>query len=97
VAELPRETSGSLEPQGAAPEIGRQPSASFQRCRGDRVRTTKLCALGSGFEPLRHLFVRTSSGTGSVPGSTIRIIGESLGQGSMRSPPLLGGRRLLHR
>jgi hypothetical protein len=89
--------SGSLEPQGTAPEIGRQPSASFQRCRGDRVRTTELRSLGGRFEPHRHLFVRTSSGTGSVPGSTIRIIGESLGEGSMRSPPLLRGGRLLHR
>jgi hypothetical protein len=86
-----------VEPQAAAPEIGRQPSASFQRCRGDRVRTTKLRALGGRFEPHRHLFVWTSSGTGSVPGSAIRIIGQSLGEGSMGTPPLLGGRRLLHR
>jgi hypothetical protein len=86
-----------VEPQAAAPEIGRQPSASFQRCRGDRVRTTKLRALGGSFEPHRHLFVRTSGGTGGVPGSTVRIIGESLGESGMRSPPLPGGCRLLHR
>ena len=46
VAELPRENSGFLEPEGAAPEIGRQPSASFQGCRGDCVRATELRAFG---------------------------------------------------
>ena len=61
------------------------------------MRTTKLRALGGCVEAYRHLFVGTSSGTGSVPGSTIGIIGESLGEGSMRSSPLLRGRRLLHR
>jgi len=89
--------SCSVEPQGAAPEIGRQPSASFQRYRGDCVRPALLRALGGRFEPHRHLFVRTSGGTGGVPGSTVGIIGESLGEGSMRSPSLIAGCRLLHR
>jgi len=96
VAQLPRETSGSVEPQAAAPEIGRQPSASFQHCRGDCVRAAKPRALGSRFEPHCHLFVRTYSGTGGVPGSTVGIIAESLGKSSMRSPPLLRGCGLLH-
>jgi len=95
VAELPRENSGFLEPEGAAPEIGRQPSASFQGCRGDCVRATELRAFGGRFEPQGHVFVRTSRGACSVPGGTIGIIGESLGEGSMRPPPLLGGCRLL--
>jgi len=95
VAELPRENSGFLEPEGAAPEIGRQPSASFQGCRGDCVRATELRAFGGRFEPPGHVFVRTSRGACSVPGGTIGIIGESLGEGSMRPPPLLGGCRLL--
>jgi hypothetical protein len=85
-----------VEPQGAAPEIGRQSSASFQRCRGDCVRAAILRAVGGRFEPHCHLFVRTSGGTGSVPGGTVKIIGESLGEGGMRSPSLLGRRRLLH-
>jgi hypothetical protein len=89
--------SCSVEPQAAAREIGRQPSASFQRYRGDCVRTALLRALAGRFEPHRHLFVRTCSGTGGVPGSTVGIIGESLGESSMRSPPLLSGCRLLHR
>jgi hypothetical protein len=95
--QLPFEYSGSVEPQGAAPAIGRQPSASFQRCRGDCVRTAKLCTLCGRFEPYSYLFDRTCSGTGGVPGSTIRIIGESLGESGMRSPPRLSRRRLLDR
>jgi hypothetical protein len=61
------------------------------------VRTTKLRAVGGRFEPHRHLFVRTRSGTGGVPGSTVWIIDERLGKSSMRSAPLLSGCRLLHR
>jgi hypothetical protein len=86
-----------VEPQAAAPEIGRQTSTSFQRRRGDCVCAASLRALGGRFEPHCHLFVRRSGGTGGVPGSTVGIIGESLGEGSMRPPPLLRGRRLLHR
>ncbi len=86
-----------MEPQGAAGEIGRQTTASFQRCGGDCMRAASLRALGGRFEPHCHLFIRTGGGTGGVPGSAVRIISESLGEGSVHSPPLLGGRRLLHR
>jgi hypothetical protein len=61
------------------------------------VRTAKLCTLCGRFEPYSYLFDRTCSGTGGVPGSTIRIIGESLGESGMRSPPRLSRRRLLDR
>jgi len=96
VAQGQRDRSSSLKPQGTAREIRRQASASLQCCHGHCVGTTKLRALGRLFKPHRHLFVRAGSGTGGVPSGTIRIIGESFGEGSMRSPPLLSGRRLLH-
>jgi len=97
LAEFPRQNSGCLKPQGAAAEIGRQPSASFQGCRGNCVRAAKLGALCRRFETRRRFFVRTGCCAGGVPGGTIRIVGECLGQGGVRASPLFGGCRLLNR
>jgi len=86
-----REMSCSVEPESATPGVGREPSASFRGLSQQRLRAHRVAAraLGGRFEPHCHLFVRANSGTGSVPGSAVGIIGRESRQEqhAPRPPP----------
>jgi hypothetical protein len=59
------------------------------------VGTASVSALSRSLEPYCHFFVRTGGRPRGVPRRTVRIIGESLGEGGVRSPSLVGGCGLL--